>query len=290
MKINVAVLVQNTHNNDVHYYGPQRVNMVVGPIPENVRFIRDCITTARGGDGQDAPQTIVVLPEFILQPYEGAYTAAQRTVVNNHMQTILDNTPNNVLVVFGTVVSENGSGGQFYNDMLYGIGGGNLRHTGKHELSNIDLIDGPIANVIGWNAGVLNKNALVGDNVWNQSPNQNHVVNFRGKRIGFSVCLDYYLGVLRNRTANPVDIHIVASCGMQFYDSNSIIDGRRFGDINYCNNFGKVVVCDAEGEWSSVHQVNQYGQSKQRSSMLTTESAIRGIPTKIRRTQMTVPD
>lgn len=283
-KINISVLVQDTHNNGANYYGELKANMVAAPLPNNIEFIRDCITTAIEGHRGEAPETIVVLPEFILQPEEGAYTDAQRTIVNNHMQTILDNTPDNVLVVFGTVVSENAGGGLFYNDLLYGIGNGLLRHTGKVLLSNIDLIyDATVVVNIGWDANVppILKRGIA-PQVWSQSPAANHTVNFKGKRIGFSICLDYDENELRNRLGpgnNSVDINIVSSCGMEF------IDGQRdvYKDVS------KVIVCDAYGEWSSVRQVNQYGQSKQRSSFLTTESVIQGAPTKIRRTQISVP-
>jgi predicted amidohydrolase len=283
-KINISVLVQDTHNNGANYYGEPKANMVAAPLPHNIEFIRDCITTAIDGHRGEAPETIVVLPEFILQPQEGAYTDAQRTIVNNHMQTILNNTPDNVLVVFGTVVSENAGGGHFYNDLLYGIGNGLLRHTGKLLLSDIDLIyDATVLANIGWDPNVppiLKRNTP--PKVWNQSPAANHTVNFKGKRIGFSICLDYAVNELLNRLGpgnNPVDINIVSSCGMEFIDSQRGI----YKDVS------KVIVCDAYGEWSSVRQVNQYGQSKQKSSFLTTESVIQGALTKIRRTQISVP-
>jgi hypothetical protein len=287
--INVAVLVQNTHANPNDYYGAPRATMVAPPagIPNNIAFISNCIAAAQTGFRNTSDPTlgtIVVLPEFILQPQEGAYTAAQRTIVEGHLGTILANTPTNVLVVFGTIVNESAAGGQFYNDLMYGIGGGALQHTGKLNLSNIDLIhDGTIATTIGWDAAapaILKQNTAIVPLQWNQSPGPNHTINFQGKRIGLSVCLDYAANLLATRIGgNPVDIHVVSSCGMQYVD----------GQTGIYNDTAKVIVCDAFGEWSSVNQVNQAGQSKQKSSMLTTESQISGVATKIRRTQILVP-
>lgn len=286
--INVSVLVQNTHSNPDHYYGPSRNDMVVAPLPINIAFIRDCIMTALNGfrvTSDPTLGTIIVLPEFILQPREGAYTAAQRAIVEQHMTNILATLPNDVLVIFGTVVNESDPGGQFYNDLLYGIGQGVLQHTGKLYLSDIDLIeDHTVPHPIGWDTHVppiLKRN--LPPQVWNQSPGANHIINFKGKRIGFSICLDYAQNVLLTHLGAgnvPVDLHIVSSCGMQFVNDQPDIYNDR----------SKVIVCDAFGEWSSVHQVNKYGQSKQRSSMITTESVIAGQPTKIRRTQVLVPD
>lgn len=285
--INVSVLVQDTHNGGGHYYGEPRANMVAAPVPNNVAFIRSCITEAQNGFKAATDPTlgtIVVLPEFILQPQEGAYTAAQRAIVDTHMTTILAATPNNVLVVFGTVVNESAAGGAFFNDLLYGIGGGALQHTDKLYLSNIDLLnDATIGTTIGWSGAppILKQNTAHPPLRWNLSPGPNHVINFQGKRIGFSVCLDYAQNVLGTRlgAGNTVDIHVVSSCGMEYVD----------GQTGIYNDTAKVIVCDAIGEWSSVHQVNSVGQSKQRSSMLTTQTVIGGVPTKIRRTQIMVP-
>jgi len=285
--INVSVLVQNTHGSAVDYYGPPRANMVAAPVPNNIAFIGACITEAQNGFRATSDPTlgnIIVLPEFILQPREGAYTSAQRAIVETHLTNILATLPNTVLVVFGTVVSESAGGGQFYNDLLYGIGGGALQHTGKLNLSNIDLIhDATIATTIGWSAApaILKQNTGIAPLQWNLSPGGNHTINFKGKTIGFSVCLDYAANVLATRlaNANSIDIHIVSSCGMQYVD----------GQLGVYKETAKVIVCDAYGEWSSVNQVNQYGQSKQKSSMLTTESQIVGVATKIRRTQIMVP-
>jgi len=293
-KFNISVIVENTHSLEEHYYGEARdlMNINNNPEPQSIQFIRNCIIDAQRGHqgGDNACGTIIIFPEFILQPYEGAYTKNQKNIVINYMNNILQGTPNNVLIIFGTIVYEGNTNNEFCNDMFYGIGGANLQHTGKDLLSDIDLINSDfLATSIGWEGEILKKNPNLPNN-WNQSPNQNHTINFQEQRIGFSICLDYYEGLLINNAIDPVDIHIVASCGMKFIDSNKIVDNRRFGDINFCNNKGKVIICDAEGTYSSVHQVNKFGQSKQKSSMLTTEFVINNQSTKIRRTQISMSD
>lgn len=284
--INVSVLVQNTHASNNRYYGSPRDVMVNAPIPDNIIFISGCIHAARDGFRETSDPTlgtIIVLPEFILQPDEGAYTNAQRVILEQHLTNILATLPNDVLVIFGTVVSESDPVGEFYNDMLYGIGQGVLKHTGKLHLSKIDLFeDNSLPSLIGWDANHILKRKQLAQ-LWDQSPGANHIINFKGKRIGFSICLDYYLNELSNRLGDgnaPVDLHIVSSCGMEFVPDQTGI----YKDT------AKVIICDAYGNWSSVHQVNKYGQSKQQTMFSTSDYEVAGKVTKIRKLQITVPD
>jgi len=286
---NVSVAAINTHwdltKGALPYYGalPDAMTGLGSPEPWGVSYVRGCVTTALKDHKKEADACIVVLPEFMLQPRNGAYTAPERQYVGDWMKNILNEIGESVLVVFGTVVWHDTASGSpvFYNDLLYGVGKGPLLHSGKDYLSQIDLVDSSsLTTDIGWENGALYKKNGTPPLHWDQSAGQFYYVNFLKKRIGFSVCLDYAKKVLLGRLGknNPVDIHIVSSCGMKFES----------GEGNICEDKGKVVVCDATGELSSIHQVNGSGQSKQRNTMLTTEHNIQGVPTKIRRAQMTL--
>lgn len=283
IRFKVSVVAINTHHNGADYYGPARATMT--PVaPANVTYISACINRALFGGMGHAVGHIVVFPEFILQPQEGAYNVLQRDHVLAHLQHILTALPVNVLVVFGTVVSQ-GAGSVYYNEMPYGIGGGALLYTCKQWLSNIDLIDRRAAvgsQLIHWHGGRLKQGEGAGvQRNWSQIMAPSHTVNFRGARVGFSVCLDYTQGVLANRLPvnGEVNIHVVTSCGMAF-------ENRAFmrPDHNATLPNGAVIVCDAQGDQSSVHRIRLGGTSFHRSSMTTHTHSIGGLATKIRNT------
>ena len=269
--LDLKIVNVDTHNNGAvpaQYYGQAKANMVVGPpIPADIVNIQNLLQSAAAVEAgkSRAIGTIVVLPEFILQPTEGYYTNGQRQVAENYLTNILATYNGNHLIVFGSMVYENG--GQFFNNLCYGIGGGALQVCSKRLVSHIDAIPNPavggapkrLAGV----GGVLYRSPNPWARVlWSIDPRSQDTIMFKRRRVGFSICLDYVgepMGDPASRNIAPVNIHIVSSCGMAFEQDDPDIK-----EINNCVNMGKVIVCDALQEMSIVAQVNQYGQKKQR--------------------------
>ncbi|UUE10620.1 hypothetical protein NMX13_03180 [Dickeya zeae] len=260
------------------------------PLPANIKYINSCINIARENNANGADGLIIIFPEFILQPKEGAYTNVQRGYIETYLTNILAGLPNNIMVCFGTIVSENA--GNFYNEMPYGIGKGKLKFTDKLLMSHIDLIDIPtFKQAIGWHtkntANIIENRlcqntSLQPNNIgqWSAIASPTHTIDFKGKRFGFSICLDYAEKILLKRlgVGNEVDVHLVSSCGMSYFN----------GEHNMTKENGSVITCDARGEQSSVHKMKAGGTSVHRSSMKTTKYNIDGVDTKIRRTQFFV--
>jgi hypothetical protein len=256
------MIAVNTHNNAIArtYYGPARAGMAAppliasAPLPPSTTFINDCITAARTGNKVGADGLLIIFPEFILQPLEGAYTAGQRAQVMAHLGNTLAALPNSVLVSFGTVVSETAAGA-FINEMPYGIGGGAVRITSKDLTSGIDLFDVAFGTPVGWNgapARLTQDHTAAGyTGQWGPVAPANHTVNFKTKLFGFSICLDYPERILAGRLGggNKVDVHLVNSCGMEYANADLHV-----GDHNVTNDKGSVVICDASGAQSIVQQ------------------------------------
>jgi predicted amidohydrolase len=281
IKFKLSVVALNTHHNGADYYGPARATMIAAPAPANITYLDGCIARARADGLGDAAGHIIVFPEFVLQPQEGAYTTVQRGHLLTHLGNILGGLGTDTLLVFGTIVSEDGAG-HYYNEMPYGIGGGGLLQTGKLLLSNIDLIDQTGmagTNVIFWNGGRLSQGQGLGAaRHWDQLAGASHTLAFKGAQFGFSVCLDYDAGVLAARIGPAqVNVHVVTSCGMAFRN-------REFGQVDHNATLpkGAVVICDADGAQSSVHRIKLGGTSFHRSTMKTTTYTIGGVQTKIR--------
>jgi len=295
----VSVLEMNTHSAHPNYYGPPRANMVAYPIPQNIRLIKKYIDSEvsyhQNNKNKQNYYHIIMLPEFILQPREGAYNGAQRAIVLAHLQNILNRLPSYIVVMFGTIVSDWTNMGirLISNEMPYGRGTKNLRFVPKLHVSGIDLFSDTANAVndnlegVGW-ALIAGQNRLCqsqaglhGNPQWSPSPAPKPTVKWDNVLFGISICLDYAQGVLRNMLHNAGrhnrHIHLVSSCGMRFMPQNLGVN------VNYVVENGSVVVCDALGNWSEITKCKANGSKKVMTAMTKGKVSFGGVLRRIKR-------